>query len=69
MKFTIINGKLNIFKKNKKYITFNWRNSLFRKNKQVEKSPKSQNKKISTITFIQIFDDFHSNKILGLLVH
>ena len=69
MKFTIRNGKLNIFQKDKKYITFNWCDSLFIKNKQVEKSSKSQNKKVSNKTFSQILDDFHSKKILGLVDH
>ena len=44
-KFTIREGKLTIFQKDKKYKTDNWYGRFFIESKQVEKSSKSKNKK------------------------
>ena len=68
-KFTIREGKLTIFQKDKKYNTDNWYGRFFIESKQVEKSSKSKNKKDSVKILGQIFDDYFSKKRLGLVVH
>ena len=68
-KFTIREGKLTIFQKDKKYLTDNWYGRFFIEGKQVEKSSKSKNKKESIKILGQIYDDYCSKKRLGLVVH
>jgi len=67
--FTIREGKLTIFQKDKKYKTDNWYGRFFIESKQVEKSSKSKNKKESIKVLGQIYDDYFSKKRLGLVVH
>ena len=68
-KFTIREGKLTIFQKDKKYKTDSWYGRFFIESKQVEKSSKSKNKKESIKILGQIYDDYFSKKRLGLVVH
>lgn len=68
-KFTIRDGKLTIFQKDKKYKTDNWYGRFFIESKQVEKSSKSKNKKESIKILGQIYDDYFSKQRLGLVVH
>ena len=75
-KFTIREGKLTIFQKDKKYKTDNWygrffieSKQIFIESKQVEKSSKSKNKKESIKILGQIYDDYFLKKRLGLVVH
>ena len=63
-KFTIREGKLTIFQKDKKYKTDNWYGRFFIESKQVEKSSKSKNKKESIKILGQIYDDYFSKKRL-----
>ena len=65
-KFTIREGKLTIFQKDKKYNTDNWYGRFFIESKQVEKSSKSKNKKDSVKILGQIFDDYFSKKRLKI---
>ena len=62
-------GKLQIFKKLKKYNTENYYGRFFIEGKQVEKSSKSSNKEKAIKVLGQIYEDYHSLKRLGQVVH
>ena len=62
-------GKLQIFKKLKKYNTENYYGRFFIEGKQVEKSSKSSNKEKAIKLLGQIYEDYHSLKRLGQVVH
>ena len=62
-------GKLQIFKKLKKYNTENYYARFFIEGKQVEKSSKSSNKEKAIKLLGQIYEDYHSLKRLGQVVH
>ncbi len=62
-------GRLQIFKKLKKYNTENYYGRFFIEGKQVEKSSKSSNKKVAIKELEQIYSDYQSLKRLGQIVH